>query len=311
MIFAGIPRSREEWPSGVLEHLQTFRQGDVVEGFPLPYIGNPEVPVHSQTEAYRNMGSGTIEFKDDFPYGMITTQTCDIREEDSKQPVRPWVQMVPVYDGEQKHEPTLGSTKQSSYIPSNLRRFITEGREPQYLLYLPGFPKSGFWVADLRISVSVDKGWLLRRAPISVFESEEDRRNVGRRLAMLADRPAFDGRFERAVRRPLLKGLISLEDAKLRKDIHQEVAEFRINADDNISMKRVEIWVLSNYPLSEPVKKWFDEQAGHWEGEAIREGLNLLPVRYSPLEEINAKTYRSMTMMPLHDLTPNPPWYHN
>lgn len=311
MIFAGIPRKREEWPSGVLEHLQSFRQGDVVEGFPLAYIGDPEVPVHFQTKAYRDMGSGTIEFESDFPYGMITTQTCDIREEDSNPPIRPWVQMVPVYDGEQKHEPTLGSTKQYSFLPSNIRRFIKEGRVPQYLMPLPGFPKSGFWVADLRISVSVDKGWLLRRDPISVFETEEDRRSVGKKVAMLADRPAFDGKFERAVRNPLRRGLVALENTQLGQDIYREVVEFRIRADDNITMKRVEIWVLSDLPLSEPVREWFDEQAVLWAEQADKEGLILLPIRYSRLEEINAKIYRSLTMMPLHDLTPNPPWYYN
>ncbi len=311
MIFAGIPRSREKWPSGVLEHLELFRQGDVVEGFPLSYIGDPEVPVHSQTAAYHNMGSGTIEFENDFPYGMIITQTCDIREEDSNQPIRPWVQMVPVYDGEQKYEPTLGSTKQRSFLPSNIRQFIQEGRVPQYLMRLPGFPKSGFWIADFRISVSVDKGWLLRRDPISIFESEEDRRNVGKRVAMLADRPAFDGKFERAVRIPLIRGLGSLEGTQLERDIYREVVEFRINADDNISMDRVEIWVFSELSLSEPVRKWFDEQAVYWAEQADKEGLVLLPIQYSRLEEINAKTYRSLTMMSLHNLTPNPPWYHN
>lgn len=310
MISAGIPRTRGEWPEGVLEHLGSFRQGDVVEGFPMSYLGNPDVPVHAQTAAYRGEGPGTIEFEEEFPYGMITTQTCDIIEEDSKQPSRPWVQMVPVYDGEHKHDSTTGSTKRPSYIPSNIRRFIKEGRGPQYLLHLQDFPREGFWVADMRLSISVDKGWLLDRDPIKVFGSEKSRRIVGSRLAMLADRPAFDGKFERAVRRPLAKELASLENTPLGQDIYQQVAEFRIRADNNINMKRVEIWVFSDSPLSDNVRKWFDEQSDQWRRRAGEEDLVLLPTQYSQLDEVSAKEYRLLTIMSLLD-TPNPPWYQN
>lgn len=311
MIFAGIPRTRDKWPQGVLEHLGSFRQGDVVEGFPMSYLGNPDVPVHAQTAAYRNVGPGVIEFEEDFPYGMITTQTCDIREEDSNQPTRPWVQIVPVYDGEHKHEPTPGSTKRSSYIPSNIRDFMTEGGGSQYLLRLQDFPQDGFWVADLRLSISVDKGWLLGRNPITVFGSEKSRRMVGNRLAMLADRPAFDGRFERAVKKPLMKELDSLKETTLGRDIYRQVAEFRIRADDNINMGSVEIWVFSDSPLSEDVRRWFDEQTDQWRRMADKEGLVLLPTQYSQLDKTSAKVYRSLTMMSLMDLTPNPPWYQN
>lgn len=310
MIFAGIPSTRDEWPEGVLEHLGSFRQGDVVEGFPMSYLGNPDVPVHAQTAAYRDAGPGTIEFEEDFPYGMITTQTCDIIEEDSKQPSQPWVQMVPVYDGEHKHAPTTGSTKRRSYIPSNFRSFISKGGV-KYILRLQDFPLDGFWVADLRLSTSVDKGWLLGRNPIKVFGSEEGRRMVGRRLAMLADRPAFDGKFERVVRRPLKRELDSLAETELGQDIYRQVVEFRIRADNNINMGQVEVWIFSDLPLSENVRRWFDEQTDKWRIRAEEEGLVLLPIQYRQLDKINAKEYRSLTVMSLRNLTPDPPWYQN
>lgn len=308
MIEPGLQRSREDWPKGVLSHLQQFRQGDVFEGFPVPYIGNPEVAVHQQTKAYSGFDSEMIGFGDDFPYGMILTQTCDIREEDSKIPRRPWILAAPVYNSETRYWDSI-SNKESSFLDGGIRKLLAVGGGPQYLLGLPDFvPSRGLWVADFRLVVSIEKGWLLDRNPIQAFVSEESRKRVGRQVASLLTRPAFDGRFEQAVRGPLVKSLSSLDSA-LCNAIYQEVENLAVEADNNVMMNRVRVWVLSRQSLSDEARQWFVEQNDLWHCIALDNGLNLLNIQFGVLQSMTADKYINLTMMPLSDITPEPPWY--
>lgn len=84
----GIPE-REEWPAGVLATVAEFRQGDLVVGLPLFYWADPSVAVHARTRFYFENGEldeGPIEFGDAAPYGIITTQTCDLAQEGDRKP---------------------------------------------------------------------------------------------------------------------------------------------------------------------------------------------------------------------------------
>ena len=308
MIEPGLQRSRKDWPKGVLSHLQGFRQGDVFEGLPVPYIGNPAVAVHQQTKAYSGFDSDMIGFGADFPYGMILTQTCDIREEDSKIPRRPWILAAPVYNSATRYWDSI-SNKERSFLDGGIRKLLAVGRGPQYLLGLPDFvPSPGLWVADFRLVVSIEKGWLLDRNPIQAFDSEESRKRVRRQVASLLTRPAFDGRFEQAVRRPLVKSLSSLDSA-LYNAIYQEVENLAVEADNNVTMNRVQVWVLSREALSDEVRQWFVEQNDLWHRISLDNGLNLLNIQFGVLRSMTADRYINLTMMPLSDITPEPPWY--
>lgn len=310
MIEPGIPPDRGAWPDGLLDHLQRFRQGDLIAGFPALYLGDPDSPGHAQTAAYADSGPGVIEFEP-FPFGMVLTQTCDIREENSKRPSRPWVHVAPVYNGEAKYKPDPDSATERSLLGSNIRSMLVNGGGPLYLLFLKDFnPEPGLWVADLRLIVATDKGWLAGRAPIRAFDTEVARRDVGRRLAMLQMRPAFDERFEAAVRRPLIRALRVLDaDSALHDAIYREVHQFAVRSDDNINMSRAEVWILSLAPLSEPVRQWFEAQGAEWQASAADSGFDLLPTQFSDLRSMTAEEYLSLTTMPLSYISPDPPWY--
>ena len=121
-------------------------------------------------------------------------------------------------------------------------------------------------------------------------------------------RPAFDGRFEQAVRRPLVKSLSSLDSA-LYDAIYQEVEHLAVEADNNVTMNRVQVWVLSRQSLSDEVRQWFVEQNDLWYRIALDNGLNLLKVQFGVLQSMTADKYINLTMMPLSDITPEPPRY--
>lgn len=309
VIEPGILPNREAWPDGLLDDLQKFRQGDLVEEFPALYLGDPDSPGHRQTAVYAGGDPGVIEF-DPFPFGMILTQTCDLREE-NRTPRRPWVHIAPVYNGEAKYVANPQSGKKRSLIGSNIRGWLVEGRGPQYLLHLTDFnPEPGLWVADLRLIVATDKGWLAGRNPIRAFDAEADRREVGRRMASLHVRPAFDERFEAAVKRPLINALKELEEeSELLGLIYKEVYEFGVRADDNIEMGVAEVWILSRGGLSDTVKVWFDDRSAEWQANAADIGLNLLPTQIGDLKVMSADEYLSLTRVPLSYVSPDPPWF--
>ena len=299
MIDPGIPDDRAGWPGGLLDHLQKFRQGHLVATFPAFYLGNPEAAVHALTATRES--SGVVEFERHFRYGMIVTQTCDIREDDRTSPRRPWVSVAPVYDGKERYSVNVGG-KERSLVGSNVREYLRAGHGPQYLFMLPeNSPEPGFWVADFRLIVPVEKGWLVNHEPIDVFPSDAERRRVGQRLAMLQARPAFDTRFERAVRRPLVQALRDLKDRDpaLLSQIYAETDMVAVRADDNVAMQFAEVWVvLAADPPSDRVRQWFDEQFVQWREVASAENLKLLAIQYRSERDMTLREYRQLSEMP-------------
>ncbi len=306
MIQPGIPNARADWPAGLLDHLAKFRQGDVVAGFPTSYLGDPDAAVHAQTAAYRDQGVGTIHF-DDFPYGMIASQTCDIREEISRSPQRPWILVAPVYDGMVTWLPD-GSAKERSTITSNIRRMLEAGGGPTYLLYLPSFPESGFWVADLRLLAPVEKGWLLSKEPISPFSDRGDQEKVAGRFALLFDRPAFDDRFELSVIRPLRTALTELKerDPELMANVWNTIPRIAVMSDDIAEMTYARVVVLAHADPGDAVQAWLDSQAEAWQAAAAESGLTLLPTETRTLSDLPTSDYLKMTTLPLPALAPDP-----
>src|ERR1035441_6952262 len=168
MIDSGIP-PKDGWPDGLLDKLRQWEQGDIVLAPFLFYFADPSAAIWEGTRLYTesSVEPEVILAPDELlpPYGMVTTQTCDIAEEDSQRPMRPWVQMTPVYA-----------------ITSWKRNRLEGGRGPRYWLLIPDFPEDGVWVADLRLELPVEKSWLANQARIIGFADEEEKRRVGSRL---------------------------------------------------------------------------------------------------------------------------------
>ena len=294
--------------------MRQFRQGDVVAGMPYFYWGDPERPVLSLTGKFADEGEGLVEAAERFRYGMIATQTCDIAEEDAPQPGQPWVHLCPVYNAEDTYRPDnlppdAPEDSLPKLLPGQERKLIRQGRSQRYL-WLPALPE-GCWVADLRLLLPVEKGWLSERQPLPAFANEADRLQVGHRLAWLHDRPAFDGRFVSSVQRPLVVALRALrkDNPQLFDRLSEQVAEVGVSTDTNIEIDIAEVVVLCHTPPDGDILDWFGAWwAASFEAAAER-SLTLLPLRIEHLEQMSAAEYRRLTRLPLAAVSPNPHWY--
>lgn len=314
MIPAQLPPNRNAWPAGLLEELRQFRQGDVVSSPPYFYWGDPQHPVLALTGQYADEGEGVIEADGRFDYALIATQTCDIAEEDAERPGQPWVHLCPVYDAEQRYrsttiEPGTPDEKLPKLLPGEERSLIRNGRSQRYL-WLPAL-RDGFWVADLRLLLPVEKGWLAGRNPIAAFRTEAERTDVGHRLAWLHDRPAFDGRFVRTVQQPLVDALRALrrESREAFDRLSDQVAEVGVSTDQNLAIDTAEILLLCTAPLDTDLDGWARDWWTASAEAADEEQLTLLPLRVELLDELSASEYRRLTRVPLAAVSPHPSWY--
>lgn len=83
MIDEGLPAA---WPLDVLEALRAFKQGSLVERPPIFYMAAPAHGIWDLTcfAGTQDLAEDLIELaeRDRPSHGLITTQTCDIAEED-------------------------------------------------------------------------------------------------------------------------------------------------------------------------------------------------------------------------------------
>ncbi|HEV2769290.1 MAG TPA: hypothetical protein VGV40_03810 [Solirubrobacteraceae bacterium] len=165
------------WPEPIREALEPFRQGHLIERPPLFWAADLCYSIYKTTAAVadtvpeQERGEDFVEVAEDDrpPYGIITSQSCDLAEERSD-PQKPWISVAPVY-ALAAEDPLLG------------RDFI-------FALDLSA-PGDQVWVADLRIEVPLEKSLLVGREPIEAFAAEPRAVAFGRWLAMRRGRPAL------------------------------------------------------------------------------------------------------------------------
>lgn len=139
----------ELWPDDVFEALQKFRLGHLIEAPPMWFQGVASRPLWTPPDGKRPDEDGPVGGFT-CPYGIITTQTCNIAERPPKGTF-PWLQMSPVYRVDD-----LSAARDRLYL---------------YPLTAPGLDS---YVADLRLEIPLEKGALVGRAPIEAFANEDD-----------------------------------------------------------------------------------------------------------------------------------------
>ncbi len=164
-----------EWPASVLEATRGFRQGHLVESPPFLYVASASHAVWELTsvawDAELDEEVLELDARDRPPYGLITTQTCDVNE---VKPKHPWVHVAPV-------EP-LGD--------GDLAEMAKKHRVP-YLVPLAPPSLEGDWVVDLRLEVPIEKSWLVGRDPIESYDTEAEYEVLAQRLGAKRERPAL------------------------------------------------------------------------------------------------------------------------
>lgn len=303
----GIPE-RSDWPEGVLDAVAQFRQGDLAESLPLFYWAAPRRAVHARTRFYadqEHLDDTVVRFAEPAPYGIVTTQTCDLAQEGAGRPNSAWVRLAPVFDAESPHP----SDSERRLLRGDARKLLMQGRD-QFRLWLPNHPREGTWFADLSFEVSVERGWLASRDPMVVLVNDDARADFATRLAWLAARPAFDSRFVAAVQQPVIEALRELRRTNLPayERMHEQVAELGITLDARLAVGQAELSVL-HLGLDDDLDTWWRQLWVKLKAKADGQDFNLLPLRVAHLDELSARDYRSLTRLPLASISPHPAWY--
>jgi hypothetical protein len=277
------------WPPEVKAAAATFRQGDLVERPPFFYAANSAYPVWDLTQAAADAGEEreVLEVcEEDRPeYGIITTQSCDLTEEGVAKPKKPWFQVAPLVDAQ--------------VLDSNLLRDVSRGKY-RYLHLVPA-PGRGDWVADLRIEVSLEKGWLVGRTPIAGFSSLEECQQFTRHLGRLRARAAIE------------PGVCTA----LVDDLRDRLAEQANDASDTLdAVDRVMLRVVGEraqpralqlvvVPTADPpdpaVEAFFENWYDEFSKVAFGTGVALWPVAYQA--KFSPDEYERLVVLDFDDLS--------
>lgn len=282
MIDSGIP-PRDAWPDGLLDKLRHWEQGDIVPAPQFFYFADPSAGIWEGTRLFTDTSTEpeVILAPDELvpPYGMVTTQTCDIAEEDSPRPMRPWVQICPVYA-----------------VKNWKRRKLEGGKGPRYWLLVPDMPVEGVWVADLRIELPVEKSWLASQERIEGFTDEEEKRRVGKRLAWLRGRPAFSRELN-AVHQALYEMIDRPQSAQseLHQTLMEQLEEVAVQVDSYLAPTRVQFIFLTNVPMASECRAWFESWRDNLLEEATYSGLELHAFDFRTMESVPITEYRRMS----------------
>lgn len=284
----------QPWPQDVLDAVARFKQGDLVERPPFVYSATPRHGIWKPSKDPESESEAeTIELdsRDSPPFGLITTQTCDLAEEGT--PKQPWFQVAPVY--------RVGE------MDEGRRAMLRRGRI-NHLVELTGnaLPE-GIWVADLRIEFPIEKSWLVGKVPLPSFDDEADYSRLSEHLSRRRKRPALATILIDYVVKPLKRWLERLVRTARGRRILESVAELRLAvAGSLLDPDGAALVVISeSEPLEQEVQNAWD---GWWDSthEAAKAaGLPLLANRYETLRTISAQDYLETVPLDFSYLSPD------
>jgi len=206
------------------------------------------------------------------PFGLITTQTCDLFEEGTRQK-QPWFSVAPVYD--------------ITEVLKNGQLAQIDRGEIGHIVHLTGERfANGIWVADLRIEVPVEKGWLVGRDPIGGFAERDEYLVLAARLAKRKGRPAISTEVTKALRKPLLEWLKGAG-----KPYRSEIHSIRVEAaGDLTTSKSAGLLVVSEADeLSEKAKEAWNTWEKAVMDAAAKVGVTVFPSRHGSQDTMTAR----------------------
>jgi len=284
------------WPADVADALGRFVQGSVIPRPPFFFWADPSMAVHKlaqrsdDDEPYPEDGEEVVIDDGERPqFGVITSQTCDIR--DAERPKKPFVHISPVIRAD----------------PSWSESLIKAARYTTYLHWIPNVP-DGFWVADLRLQVAVDKGWLVRRKEdvFDGFDEDPDRVAFAERIAHQASRRALSDAADAHIVKPLKKALEKLSNASGEREHKLDpVAVLALRfAGSELAPTAVQLVVLSDAPVPDDVRVWYQ---GWWADNVAEHavGATVLEPDFQLLSVMTAGEYRKLVPLDWGHLSPD------
>jgi hypothetical protein len=252
------------WPPEVAEALAHFRQGDLIERPPFFYGRHATIEIFDAGGPAEEESQVHEVHPDDAPpYGIITTQTCDINEQGT--PTQPWIQVSPVYPLDDDEPPRKA-----------------------YLVELTG-PAGKHLVADLRIELPLEKSLLAGRVPIRGFATEEQENAFGRLLGTRRARAALANELVDTVIH--LIGKRKSNNKGKSRPVWAQLWRLGLQIEEGTRLKpvAVRLHVLSIGQPSDQVLGWFAdwEDATRVEAEAV--GITLLTTRHHDATNMDAQ----------------------
>jgi hypothetical protein len=217
------------------------------------------------------------------PYGIITTETCDLLEENRERKIRPWFQVSPVLD--------LGhlDVNAKSNIENLRSTYLTRLTGPAFI--------AGFYVADLRISIPVEKSALVGRIPLDGFATGEEERAFSIQIGEMATRPVWPD----AVQRIIVGGLKTFFRKKSRKTSLRALMplELRLAVSGSEAAPIAALLVYVSTEHESAARALFELYWGGLQINASAAGMVLMPIRYGSDDTFSSGDLRSSSMLRL------------
>ncbi|MDP8942914.1 MAG: hypothetical protein M3N16_02155 [Actinomycetota bacterium] len=254
------------WPEDVLQALERFKQGDLIERPPFFYGVRPGTRVWSMEDEAHDPADGGSQVEelhpDDGPsFGIITSQTCDLNEQGP--PTQPWLQVSPVYllEGTEADQEKL---LQKAYIVELTGTDLPLGR----------------WVADLRIELPLEKTALVGREPIPGFASETEADSFARRLGVRRARAALANELVETVVRLIRKR--KANNKRRSEEVWTELYKLGLQIEEGTRLKpvAVRLHVISSDEPSDRVTNWFEQWEDKARLDAAEVGITLHTTRH-------------------------------
>lgn len=271
------------FPDEVVAAAKRFQQGDLIEKPPIAYHTVGRYPLWSLSQnAPEDDTLALVELDEPvFDFGIVTTQTCDITEEDSSSPRKPWVQVSPVYRLDDL--PPMTQQSIQAFANSDLVR-----------LTAPRF-EHAFYVADLRISLPIEKGALVGRDPIQGFATAEDQASFADHCAAYHNRPAVAPLVHKRVVKHMKRYFE--QRAKLREQCtNAGIQGLRLKvsgADSQPTVQLIVVFAGATRPERQQGEEVFDRWWTAAQKNAGTDPITFLGNRYATLAEITAEEYLS------------------
>lgn len=236
------------WLQPVLAAVGPFLQGHLITRPPLFYAADLRHPVWRTTRlvadevAPADRGEDFVDLaaEDCPPYGIITTQSCDLAEE-RPEPQQPWLAVAPVYP----------------LAPDSRLR----DREYIFELAPPEIEGGDILVADVRIEMPLEKSLLVGRTPIEAFATEAGYVAFANFLARRRGRPALASVFHEVLSTTTRR----LKDdgnanRTLARRARQTVYKLMLAIEDGTRLTPVaaKLYVVTDGPRTEDARAWFD-----------------------------------------------------
>lgn len=240
-----IDAGSQEWPPAVTNALPAFRQGTLVPRPPFAYHSNTTLPLWLASTLAEEKGADVsveVELEDRPPYGIITSQSCDVDEEGINQ--KPWIQVAPVYE------------LPEGYLNLNL---VQQWRV-SYLLPVPALGPR--WTGDLRIEMPIEKSWLVGQDHLDAYDNQEDFDKMGNHVAAYRGRSAMATSVYDLVLKPLAAYLAAKrkDDPPFHELFHQRVTDIFVElAGDALQPSAVRVIFVSDLPWPETISEALDD----------------------------------------------------